>query len=488
VKYGEPFILNTKALMRAGASRVLAVRPELFGSLIALPETIQATTLHAAATTVTGKSEVPEGSQVAVVSIDGPLAQRGEAHLCGMVDGYDWITDRVTKALSDARVGSVVLRINSPGGDVHGLEEAVRRMRTASKQSGKKVVAFADEMAASAAYWIAAGVADEVITPPTGEVGSIGTIGAWVDESEAWAKEGIKVHIFRDPAGKAAAHPAGPVAEVADEQLVSGVTDSTSRFIAAMSKRRNMSESKLRGLNGQLVRGEAAVEAKLADRVGSLEDAISSAAQAAKERRARMKNAQALSALGLTEEATDAEIEQAAGLVKLGTAVQQRTGTKSGDEALATVDAWRDSHLAAETERAELAKSREAMEADERVKLLRQLISAGHETPGLAWAQDAEGMPIPGEPSAHWKSVSIDYMRQRAKVLCAQPRSHGADDKAEAKTGTAAGVAQTFIIGGQRVDLSAEEMERCKEKGADPARYAGIKLRQGITGAISLNS
>src|SRR5688572_2027230 len=178
----KAFLLDGRALAMARASSVLALRAETIGRAMSLPERLTATV-------ATGTAS--PGRAVAVVAIDGPLAQRAEQHVCGVIDGYDAITARVSQALEDRDVGAVVLQINSPGGDVAGLEEAVRRMRAKADATGKRVVAFADEMAASAAYWIAAGVADEVWLPPMGEVGSIGTIGAWVDETEALAREGV---------------------------------------------------------------------------------------------------------------------------------------------------------------------------------------------------------------------------------------------------------------------------------------------------------
>lgn len=94
----------------------------------------------------------PQPATVAIVGIEGPLAQRAIYDLCGYVDGYDAIAARLQIALENPDVGAVVLRIDSPGGDAQGLEEAVRRMRLAVEQSGKPCMVYVDELAASAAY------------------------------------------------------------------------------------------------------------------------------------------------------------------------------------------------------------------------------------------------------------------------------------------------------------------------------------------------
>ena len=94
---------------------------------------------------------------IARIDIQGALLQRAES-MCGMVDGYDAITARICTALEDKRVRGLVLRIDSPGGDVAGLEEAITQIRSVTAQSGKPISTYVDELCASAAYWLAAGV------------------------------------------------------------------------------------------------------------------------------------------------------------------------------------------------------------------------------------------------------------------------------------------------------------------------------------------
>jgi ClpP class serine protease len=497
---GKPFTLDHAVLAQSGVGTLLALDPTAIGSTMSLPAELRATEYVSDALSYAEGGASPQSPQgakpnslVAVVSIDGPLEQRGQDHFCGVTDGYDRITQRVTDALNDPAVGSVVLRINSPGGVVPGLEEATRRLRANVKRSGKKVIAFADEFAASAAYWLST-VADEIVLPPMGQVGSIGTIAMYADETGALEKEGIKVTIVRDPEGKAPTHSLGPVHDVAlatigpvhDVALATiqaSVADSTNRFTAAVSKRRPMTEHQIRSLNGQMLRGQQAVEAGLADRVGSFEDAISIGAQSAKERRRSMSNSKALTALGLTEEATDEQIAQAAQLTKLGQDVQTLTGKGDPSEALATVSAYQESHNKAAEERAALVKEREALEAKEMAEDALRLLKAGWETPATAWEMDEEGKPVAGKLSANLKAMGAKALKARADTLCAQPRGH-ATPKAE--PAPADGV-QTFIVDGHRVDLGAVELDGLKALKADPYAYAAIKLRQGRTQAVNLS-
>ena len=151
-------------------------------------------------------------------------------------------------------------------------------MRSMVEASGKPVVAYVDEQAASAAYWIAAGVADAIYVPPTGRVGSIGCLAVHVDESGAAEQAGLRYTIIRDPAGKAAGSPLEPLTDVGRARLTRDVGAATAGFVAAVSARRNIAPEAIRGLDGDMLAGDAAVAAGLADGVSTLERVIALAA------------------------------------------------------------------------------------------------------------------------------------------------------------------------------------------------------------------
>lgn len=226
----------------------------------------------------------PAQDEIGVVRVTGPLMQRAVDDFCAFVDGYDAITARLRAQLADPRVGSVLLVIDSPGGMAAGLEEAVDRMRAAKAEHDKPVVAYVDELAASAAYWIAT-VADEIIVPRAGSVGSIGCIGGWVDQSKAWQKIGIDWHLVRDPAGKAESHPYAPIADLAQKRVAEAVEACGARFAAAVGAARGLDVKLVRAMNAALYEGQKAVDEKLADSVGSLESAASRAAELGQKRR-----------------------------------------------------------------------------------------------------------------------------------------------------------------------------------------------------------
>lgn len=262
--------LTSAVLARYAAARPLALAPSSIGRIVAL----------AAAPYAQQPSSSSPPDAVAVVTVLGPLAQRAEVGFCGgFVDGYDSIADRVCGALATPSVRSVVLVIDSPGGDVAGLEQAVARIRAARDAAGKPILCYVDECAASAAYWLAAAVCDGgVYLPESGAVGSIGIVAIHVEESVALGKAGVAVTIIRSGAAKYLPNSVEPLDARGRAILEALVADSSSRFFAAMAAARGVSVDAIRKLDGAAVYGAAAVRARLADGVASLADVIERAA------------------------------------------------------------------------------------------------------------------------------------------------------------------------------------------------------------------
>ena len=241
---------------------------------------------------------------VAHVRIEGPLAQKAWA--CWMFggDGYDAIESRVSAALNDPRSRSLVLRVDSPGGEVAGCGVCADAIRAASAASGKPVVAYVDELAASAAYWLAS-AADKIVTPASGMLGSIGVIATRIEDTEGDAR-GRKVHFITSGARKADGHPTVPLSEeelAATQAKIDALADV---FAGAVAERRGMSTADVRALEADVFVGADAVAKGLADRVGNLSSAVAYARELATTKR-RQRTMNALNkALGIAEDSNEA--------------------------------------------------------------------------------------------------------------------------------------------------------------------------------------
>ena len=274
VKRGPGFRLDARTLAQARASSLMAIDPRAFSGSLALGGDRLQPLLTSGGT--------------AVLSIRGPIAQRAD-HLWGWCEAYDALAFDFAALAAHPEVRRIVLDIDSPGGDLAGLEQGIARMVAARDASGKPVLAYVNELAASAAYWIAACVASSgVYLPIAGEVGSVGVIAALVDETAALEREGIKVTLIRDPAGKAEGHSMQPITDLAIKRLTGLVKESSARFVGAIAAARRISAASIRALNGGCMSGNAAVAAGLADGVASLEEVISMAARGAAKKRSTM--------------------------------------------------------------------------------------------------------------------------------------------------------------------------------------------------------
>src|SRR5262245_53800117 len=92
----------------------------------------------------------------------------------------------------DPNISSIVLDVDSPGGSVFGVQELADEVFKA--RGTKPIVAVANAMAASAAYWVAS-QADEILVTPSGMVGSVGVVAIHEDRSKLAEKMGVK-HTF----------------------------------------------------------------------------------------------------------------------------------------------------------------------------------------------------------------------------------------------------------------------------------------------------
>lgn len=129
---------------------------------------------------------------VKVIPVQGALTKYDQS--CGPV-GMTTIGRWVQEANAEMGVDAIVLRIDSPGGSVSGTEDLANII----KSSSKPVVAFVDDMACSAAYWIASSCQKIVANLNTAIVGSIGVISTFADAQPMWEAKGVKFHKITAP-------------------------------------------------------------------------------------------------------------------------------------------------------------------------------------------------------------------------------------------------------------------------------------------------
>lgn len=284
---GGRYRLDARTLAQHRGGRVVALAVEALGS----HHTATAELAKPARKALSGQARIPGSRAISTLSVVGPLMQRSEPY-CGWIMGYDTIAQSIVGELNDPEVSAVVVRIDSPGGDVAGLEECVRVIREARDASRKPVSVYVDEMAASAAYWLAAGIASEgmLCAPIAAQIGSIGCYTVLADETQSLAQEGVSIQLVRDPPGKDAANPTHPITEVALARAQALVAADATRFYDAIAEYRGLKPDAVRTLNAAVFLAEEALAAGLIDSIGTIENAETNAIDSPFARRARSTN------------------------------------------------------------------------------------------------------------------------------------------------------------------------------------------------------
>lgn len=221
------------------------------------------------------RTSPPAENTVAVLGVRGLITPRGSIidALCGTSGGLEAFRAHLAEAVASAEVGSILLDIDSPGGQADLVAEAAADIRAA--RSAKPVVAVANTMAASAAYWLAS-QADEVVVTPSGLVGSVGAYVVHQDWSGFDAQLGVTVTLIRSGRYKAEGNGHQPLSDEARAHLQELVDDTYDLFLADVATGRGVSAQSVRDGygEGRILTPERAVRAGLADRVDTIEATI----------------------------------------------------------------------------------------------------------------------------------------------------------------------------------------------------------------------
>lgn len=213
-------------------------------------------------------------SGIAIIPILGTLVRRSSylATVSGLTSYRD-IDAMAEQAFANPVVKAVLLEIDSSGGEAGGVFDLAQRLRQLAQTSGKPLWAIADETALSAAYAIAS-AADRLWLTRTAEVGSIGVVAVHVDESGADAKAGMTYTFLYAGAHKVDGHPHAPLPAPVASDIQEDVDRLHDQFIALVAGLRRLTPEAVRSTEARVYRGEAALQAGLADQIGTRNEAL----------------------------------------------------------------------------------------------------------------------------------------------------------------------------------------------------------------------
>jgi len=224
---------------------------------------------------VRGGSSVNLASQTGSSFFSSSRGMVGVLELNGIILDSKKVLSRLERLEESDQIKAVVLRLNSPGGAVAPSQEIYE----AVKSFKKPLVVSMGSVAASGAYYIAAG-AKKVFANPGTMTGSIGVIMEFLNLEKlySWAK----VDRFSVKSGKFKDIGAEYRAMTADEKalLQTMINDILSQFREAVSKGRSLKPEHVVTISdGRIFSGRQAKAQGLVDELGTLKDAINEAAK-----------------------------------------------------------------------------------------------------------------------------------------------------------------------------------------------------------------
>jgi capsid assembly protease len=210
---------------------------------------------------------VTQRGSIAIVPVVGPLFRY--ANLFTQISGatsYELLAKDFTVALEDPAITGIILNIDSPGGEVNGCSELSNLMFDA--RGKKPITAYVSGDAASGAYWIASS-ADTIVISPTSGLGSIGVVAVYQGQKED-AKT-IEIVSSQSPYKRLKAD-----SEEGRSKIQTRIDALAHVFVETVARNRCTDGETVMTQFGQgdILIGNQAVQAGLADHIGSFEGVI----------------------------------------------------------------------------------------------------------------------------------------------------------------------------------------------------------------------
>jgi ClpP class serine protease len=211
---------------------------------------------------------------VAIVPIEGTLVHKGA--FLGTSSGemsYQGLQTKIAAIRRDPSIRGVVYEVDTFGGEGAGAFDTAEMMAELSAE--KPTLAILNDFALSAGYLLAS-TARQIVLPDMGAAGSIGVITMHIDHSARLEKSGSKVTIVSSGKHKADGHSFGALPEDVKNRMQARVDSMRDLFAGSVAKYRGKRLSKAAALatEADVLRGEEAVKAGLADDVARPSEAF----------------------------------------------------------------------------------------------------------------------------------------------------------------------------------------------------------------------
>ena len=233
----------------------------------------------------------PAKDKVVMIDVSGLISTTVEAGpLAREKDLVTQVYGRLERAARDPLVRAVILRLDTPGGEVTASDIIYHEVLEFKERTRLPVVGLMMATTASGGYYIAM-ACDHLLAHPSSLTGSIGVISIFPDVHELLGKVGVRVNVIKSRDLKDAG---GPFREMTEDErrVFQGIIDEyygTFLDVVLKGRRGALTKDELRAAaDGRVFTARQALELKLIDEVGYFEDAFRKAKALASVREARL--------------------------------------------------------------------------------------------------------------------------------------------------------------------------------------------------------
>jgi len=260
-EYGE--------ILRRATAEAWAILPTALQALLAIPAHLDRENGVQAVT-----RPGPKSGRLAQVPIRGSISRRDS--FWSMLFGgasVEGLIKTLREVGADDSIKTVLLDVDSPGGTVSGIPELANEVRRLSER--KHVVAMANSLMASAAYWIAS-QADEIVAAPEALVGSVGVFAIHEDWSRFLEQAGVKISYIAAGKYKVDGNFESPLSDEARAHMQSIVDDAYGLFVGDVARGRGVTAAAVKSDygEGRVLTARDAKTAGMIDRVAGFEETI----------------------------------------------------------------------------------------------------------------------------------------------------------------------------------------------------------------------
>lgn len=204
-------------------------------------------------------------TKVGLIDISGPLTYEEYEAVCGEANASYQQIEGEFDALLAAGAKTIVLDVDSPGGEAYGMMETGRYMRAKADAAGVTLLAYVDGLAASAGYGLASS-AHEVIANPQSELGSIGVVVKLRNINKAMQEMGVQDTYIYAGKSKIPFNANGEFAEEFLEDIQEKVDALYAEFTSYVADLRGISVDAVKATEAKTFLAAKAVELGLADK------------------------------------------------------------------------------------------------------------------------------------------------------------------------------------------------------------------------------